>query len=405
MRAGHVLLISAVAHAALAAVLSQVMLDGKRVERHASAPPPEPEPIEIAIVAPDPAPVIPVPTSGVASTGVPHARATGSSISKGSTITTGPSSSTGELPPSTSDHPGSSLMHMRGTELALDPGTAQRIAEGGGHELPPETKPSGLLSKEPGGKAAIYDRVTTVDVEQDGTAHFHDKPDIDIKLKLPIPHIDVEEMRQDLGKLLTDWYADPYASTRFGRTQDLSNINLAVPGACDEWGSIWCDDPLAPEREKYAREQKKTSGSILGGTADITAYLHRKFVGDPYASRKKKLLDDTRDERAKMGSEFRAQQLVRSAELIQRNLVRLANAKLPAIETRAAAFELWDECGEAVGEEALGGDFAQAGQRARAQVIGWIRSHLPQASPDAYTDEEIARLNLHRSSKQPFEPY
>jgi hypothetical protein len=409
MRAGHVLLISAVVHGALAAVLSQVVLEGKRVVQSKPPPAPEPEPIEIAIVGPDPivAPVVAaLPTAMPASASVPPSALR---TKKGSDPISMSGEEKGSDPLSmSSEEKGSdpnsrSMMRMRGAELGLNPDTAQRIVEGGGHELAQETKPSGLLSKEPGGKAAIYDRVTTVTVEQDGTAHFHDKPDIDIKLKLPIPHIDVEEMRQDLGKLLTDWYADPYASTRFGRTQDLSNINLAVPGACDQWGSVACDDPLAPEREKYAREQKKTSGSILGGTADITAYLHRKFVGDPYASRKKKLLDDTRDERAKMGSEFRAQQLVRSAELIQRNLVRLSNAKLPAIETRAAAFELWDECSEAVGEDA--DEAVQAGQRARAQVIGWIRSHLPQDSPDAYTDEEIERLNLHRSSKQPFEPY
>jgi hypothetical protein len=415
MRAGHVLLISAVVHGVLAAVLSQVVLDGKRV---AHVTPPEPEPIDIAII--DESPPVPVPPASPspATEHVTPAHRPGSSQATTkvamSSSTVGPSSETSsgasEATSPTSDGTvtGHGYMRMRGAELGLDPRSAERIVEGGGHELPQETKPSGIMQHVSGGKAVIYDRVTTVSVEQDGTAHFADKPDIDVHLKLPIPHIDIEGMRKDLGEQLTKWYADPYAATRFGRTQDLSNINLAVPGACDEWGSVACDDPLAPDTEKYVREQKKTNGSLLGGAADISAYLHRKFVGDPYASRKKKLLDDTRDEREKMGSEFRAQQLQRSAELIARNLKALETARLDPIEVRAAAFELWDECSEPsehadddVDADAEG----QAGLRARAQVLGWIRSHLPRTSPDAYTDEEIARLNLHRSSKQPFEPY
>ncbi|HUS33404.1 MAG TPA: hypothetical protein VMZ53_33105, partial [Kofleriaceae bacterium] len=278
MRAGRVLLISVALHGALAAVLSQMVVEGKRV---AAVRPPEPAPIEVAIIDSAPTLVtptdvttfVPAPTHSAASPthiapSTAHIEAGGNAreqAEQGTQVGRDNETDASGNGASTSGTNGSSLMRMRGAELSLDPGTAARIEESGRRELPAETKSSGLLSHEPGGKAAIYDRVTTVDVERDGTAHFHDKPDIDIKLKLPIPNLDVEEMRQDLGKLLTDWYADPYASTKFGRTQDLSNINLAVPGACDEWGSIWCDDPLAPEREKYAREQKKTNGSILGG--------------------------------------------------------------------------------------------------------------------------------------------
>jgi hypothetical protein len=417
MRGGRVLLISAVVHAALAAILSQIAMDAKRVVSQRPADPErEPEPIEIAIIDQAPASaVVPQPSieSSKPRTGASGLRPGAEVQSSDTEMAASTSATTGDE--QKGDGHGSSLMRMRGPELGLDPGLAQRIAESGTHAPAPETKISGKLSREPGGRAAIYDTVTTIEIEQDGTAHFHDKPDIDIKFKLPIPNIDIEGMRKDLGALLTDWYADPYASTRFGRTQDLSNINLAVPGACDTWGSVACDDPLAPARERYVREQKKTGGSLLGGNADISAYLHRKFVGDPYASRKLKLLDDTRDERAKMRSDFRAQQLVRSGELIERNLARLEAAKLSPIEKRAALFELWDECSEPTGAPSDEPDEpdvphepdeeGQAGQRARAQVIGWIRRHLPEGSLDGYSVEEIAKLNGQRSSKQPFEPY
>jgi hypothetical protein len=291
-----------------------------------------------------------------------------------------------------------SYMHMRGPDLGLGGESAERIVGATQHDLPAEVPHSGKLENAPNGEAIIHDRVTTMTVERDGHAHFNDKKDIDLELKLPIPRIDIEGMRQDLGNLLTEWYADPYASTRYGPTAELPNHLIAAPGACDEWGSIWCDDPLAPGAEKRAREQGKGGGSVgVGGPADITAYLHRKYVGDPYASRKLKLLDDTRDERALRGAAFRGQQLVRSAELVERNIARAA--QLAGRDRKLALFELWDECSE--GDDAEG----HAGQRARAQVIGWIRAHLPKGSADAFTDDEIAEFAARRTSHQPFEPY
>lgn len=236
-------------------------------------------------------------------------------------------------------------------------------------------------------------------VERDGNVSFRDKPDIDLKLKLPIPRIDIEGMRQDLGTLITDWYRDPYAGTRFGRVSDVARHITAVPGACDSWADTWCDDPLAPGSERYAREQKQTNGSLLGGKADITSWLHRKLVGDPYASRKLKLLDDTRDERVALGDAFRKEQLDRSAELVLRTLEQLWATEPDPTRRRLALFELWDDCAE--GDDGPG----QAGQRARAMIVGWIRTHLPAGSPTAYTDEEIAALHARRTSKQAFTPY
>lgn len=331
-----------------------------------------------------------------ASRATPNAASTTTSISSSSGAATTEISNT-PLGPDTETTP-NSYMHMRGPDLGLAGESAERIVGATQHDLPAETRHSGKLENAPNGKAVIHDRVTTMTVERDGHAHFADKPDIDLKLKLPIPHIDVEGMRKDLGELITEWYADPYASTRFGRTADLPNHLIAAPGACDAWGSIWCDDPLAPGAEKRAREQGKGGGTAgVGGPADITAYLQRKYVGDPYASRKLKLLDDTRDERVERGATFRDQQLVRSAELIDRNIRRAA--ALTGRDRRIALFELWDECSE--GDDAEG----RAGQRARAQVIGWIRAHLPKGSPDAFTDDEIAELTARRASHQPFEPY
>lgn len=285
-------------------------------------------------------------------------------------------------------------MRMRGADLTLDAGTAQRIANAPQAPRDPLRK-SGKLESTPGGGAAIYDRVTTVTVDQDGHAHFDDKPDLDLHFHLPIPKLwRVDEMRKDLGNHLAEWFKDPEAGKRFGRTQDLPKHLQASEGACDSWGNTMCDDPLAPKLEKLVRERKKVLGSLFGGAFDITSYLHRKYVGDPYASRKRKLLDDTREERVALGTAHRAEQAARSAELMRNNLDRLWAVEQRPIARRAALFELWDECGE-----------DEAGMRARAVVIGWIRAKLPADSADAFTAGELEALQARRTSTQAFTPY
>lgn len=388
-------------HAALLGVSALVDL-GQRL--HIEIKVPDAAPIEVEFVAPPPvnAPASTAVETTMSTEGAVTHRGRAHIAASASSATTGAetASATGttSLPGPETSGPANPYMHMRGPDLGLASESAERIVSATQHDLPAETHHSGKLENVSGGEAVIHDRVTTMSVEMDGHAHFADKKDIDVKLKLPIPHIDLEGMRKDLGEMITEWYADPYAATRYGPSSELPNHLAASPGACDDWGSIWCDDPLAPGAEKRAREQGKGGGTIgAGGPADITAYLHRKYIGDPYASRKLKLLDDTRDERVERGAAFRTQQLVRSAELIDRNITRAA--ALTGRDRRVALFELWDECSE--GDDVEG----HAGQRARAQVIGWIRAHLPKGSADAFTDDEIVELAARRTSHQPFEPY
>jgi hypothetical protein len=233
----------------------------------------------------------------------------------------------------------------------------------------------------PGGGGVIHDRVTTVTVERDGTAHFHDKPDIDPHWQVPIPHLDVKDDLKELGDALEDWYRDPYKITRYGTTSELSEIAKAVPGNCDSWGDPMCDDPLAPDAEQ--RQRRKANNTVgIGGSADVSAWLMRKYGHfDPYASRKRKLLDDTREEREEMGEAFRAEQATRSAELMQRNLEQLWARVTDAATRRQALYELWSDCTD-----------DEAGLRARSMVIGWIRARLPRGSDGAFTADELARL-------------
>jgi hypothetical protein len=231
------------------------------------------------------------------------------------------------------------------------------------------------------GKHEIRDRVTTVTVARDGTAKFKDQPDFKVRFVIPFGRADLEDLERRAKEDLVAWMADPYRDQRPVPTDE-------VPRAC-----------MMHEDVCVAPGGGGEGGGLIGGKADITGYLHRKFIGDPYASRKLALLDSTRAARVEIGSKYRSEQLDRSSELAQRNIDALWQATADPVQRRAALFTLWDECSE--GE----GPAAQAGERARAIVIGWIRARLPAGSPDAFTVDEIARLDAGRTSRHHFAPY
>jgi hypothetical protein len=289
---------------------------------------------------------------------------------------------------------------MRRPDLHASAARLEAIAGQG--ELPSPVARSGRLDSRPGGTAIIHDAVANIGVERDGTVHVHDKADIDIHLMLPV-FPDLRRDLREIGETVATWYADPYAGTRYNRTLDLPQHLQAVPGQCDTYGDAMCDDAMSPEMKahKTTLSNGGDETSVAGGKLDITAYLMRKFhVGDAYASRKLKLLDDTRAERAERGAAYRDAQLARSAELMRANLAELA--RLAATDPAAlheTLFELWDECAE--GDDATGA----AGQRARSQVVGWIRAHAPAGGPGAFTPAEIATLDARRVSAQHFAPY
>ena len=293
---------------------------------------------------------------------------------------------------------GARWLAMRGPALALGERAVDEIARAG---RPPErVAKSGRVEPSGGGTAVIHDDVTDVTVERDGTVQLHDRPDIELHwdLHLPSPDQIKRELKRS-GTEIAKWYADPYAKAHVGSAQDVPRQFAATPGACDRW-----DDPCSRElRERDRRVdslERRRRGSVAHGKLDLTSALMRAVgVGDAYASRKRKLLDDTRAERAELGAQHRAEDLARAGERMQRNLEVLWRTISDAAERRDALFALWDECDE--GDGTLG----EAGQRARLLVVGWIRAKLPSGSPDAFTTDEIARRSAQRRSIQPFAPY
>lgn len=289
---------------------------------------------------------------------------------------------------------GSRWMKMRGPELGVGGGFLEKFLL---NSKPLEViQKSGRVEPAGGGTSVIRDRVTRVTIDRDGTAHFHDKPDIDIHfdLHLPTPAELLREMRQ-VGRDVATWYADPYKLARVGTVQDVPRHIAATPGACDSWLDA-CSTEL---RLREKPESEDRGDAVAHGKLDLTDMLMRKFVGDPYASRKRALLDHSLDERADIGARHAKEDLARSTELMQQNLEALWRMTSEPEARRQALFTLWDECGEG------DGPVGEAGERARLFVIGWIRAKLPAGSPGAFTADDIARFAAQRTSKQAFVPY
>jgi hypothetical protein len=133
---------------------------------------------------------------------------------------------------------------------------------------------------------------------------------------------------------------------------------------------------------------------------DVTdAFLRRNKI-DPYASRKLKFLDATRDERVQIGARYKQEQLARTPELVRRNLERLWASVTDLRARKQGLFELWDDAAESGSERMIA-----AGDAARLAVIGFIRGHLPAGGADAFTAAEIAACNARKQSRATFAPY
>jgi len=138
----------------------------------------------------------------------------------------------------------------------------------------------------------------------------------------------------------------------------------------------------------------------LGATFDVTDALMRNKGIDPYSAYKRKVLDETREERVAMGKQHRTQQLAQSTIHMQKNLERLWSMTTDATVRKRGLFELWDECAETGTEELVAG-----GHSAREYIVGFIRSKYPAGSAGAYTVAELAKFNRQRRSRSEFAPY
>jgi len=302
-----------------------------------------------------------------------------------------------ELAGSRSSEVAARVFRMRGPELRYADEVLVSIATAGSAGRPADPAPSGRLVPH-GREWLARDRVAPMHVQQDGTVAFETESDFALSWTLPLP-----SSPRRLGDLLEAWYRDPYAQTTARRVRDMPKHEQAVEGGWDA-GAGGDGQPNGKLRDNGRPAIGFAVGGTMvplaGGSFGLTAWAMRQaHVGDPYVARKRVLIEATSAERVEIGVADRERQLARTAELMRRNLIALADQQLPPAELRTALFALWDECAE--GDDPAG----EAGGRARAMVLGWIRGHLPADSVEAFTGDELARLDRTRTSSEPFAPY
>jgi hypothetical protein len=143
------------------------------------------------------------------------------------------------------------------------------------------------------------------------------------------------------------------------------------------------------------------AGLTLFGSFDLTDAVLRSLGDDPYAYEKMRIMERTREARAKMAMEERSQNLREALRKMPRLLEKVwAHESWTAAQRRRLIFALWDEV-----EEDGDDELRHAGAGVRAAILSFIRRVLPQGSPEAFTAEELEAMNRARRSRARFEPY
>jgi uncharacterized membrane protein len=121
----------------------------------------------------------------------------------------------------------------------------------------------------------------------------------------------------------------------------------------------WLD---AHHEQSNAVDMKLPLLPIAIATFDVTDAAIRIAGQDPYAYEKLKVLDATRDERAKIGARNRERQLLETPALVRASLADIS--RLSADQRAAAIRELYLECED-----------SPAGEVARATIADYVRAH------------------------------
>jgi hypothetical protein len=136
----------------------------------------------------------------------------------------------------------------------------------------------------------------------------------------------------------------------------------------------------------------------LGASFDITDAFMRHHGDDPYAAQKRKFLEDTLEERYQIGKRAQHELLQHSGGLAYEALENVWTKTSDVRQRKQAVFELWDDCAESGNA-----DLVEGGQAAREMIVAFIQARFVGA--DAYTPDELAALNAHKTSTATFAPY
>lgn len=136
---------------------------------------------------------------------------------------------------------------------------------------------------------------------------------------------------------------------------------------------------------------------------------------DPSPRAKAQLLAATFEFRLEVATRYHKQRLIDQLGQLDDELDAIWSASGHSLtERKRLLFELWDGCDEPTGElegfvgadtSALDETRRELASAARRKIIRFIGEVAPAASPEAYTEAELAALNRRRVSEQMFAPY
>ncbi|MCA9711411.1 MAG: hypothetical protein KDK70_36570 [Myxococcales bacterium] len=157
------------------------------------------------------------------------------------------------------------------------------------------------------------------------------------------------------------------------------------------------------------------TGQVQMGMPGLAEGLRAASGQELYQEEKRLLLEQTFDLRLQLAIGFARDKLDRRLRSLYRELLELwSRDDLGEAERRTAIFERWDECEElpvslpgfeSVTSSELDQERHAAGLQARETIERFIRRQLPEGSPQAYSPQELRRLDARRRSRAHFAPY
>jgi hypothetical protein len=146
-------------------------------------------------------------------------------------------------------------------------------------------------------------------------------------------------------------------------------------------------------------------GLGMAAVFDLTDLVMRARKMDPYSYDKGRVLELTGKMRRGMSDVERPRRLAAALARLPAELEALwGRGDLSAPQRRETLFQLWDDLLEGPGP-GTGAAEVETAARARGELLRFVQRRLGRGTPDAFTPDELARLNAQRRSRLPFDPY
>ena len=146
-------------------------------------------------------------------------------------------------------------------------------------------------------------------------------------------------------------------------------------------------------------ENRFPIGFQKGGTFtfDATDLVMRSKKQDPYAAEKRRFIEFSDKVRTELREKALKEQRETALATLQQQLQDVWNSGRSGAARRRDIYEKWQDCSD---------DKAEALSRKGRRIIeDFVRTYLPSGSPEAYTAEELQKINAERQGLPSFDPY